>query len=91
MVIAELFGKISSSGSNLTDRLEDNLTGDVFGVLRYLPFHSGMAQILSAARIDGLSKSASQSTLTFGVTASASGPTMSRVSWMPFWNSMMPL
>lgn len=64
-VIAELFGKISSSGSNLTDRLEDNLTGDVFGVLRYLPFHIGMAQILRAARIKGLSESVERSTLSF--------------------------
>ena len=45
-MIAELHGKISSSGSNLSDHLEDKLTGDVFGVLRYLPFHIGMAQIL---------------------------------------------
>lgn len=64
-MIAELFGKISSSGSNLTDRLEDNLTGDVFGVLRYLPFQVGMAQILRAARIEGLSESVKRSTLSF--------------------------
>lgn len=35
-MIAEIHGKISSSGSNLSDRLEDQLTGDVFGSLRYL-------------------------------------------------------
>lgn len=35
MTIAELHGKISSSGSNLHDRLEDLLTSDVFGGLLY--------------------------------------------------------
>jgi hypothetical protein len=33
---AEIRGKISSSGSNLHDRLEDQLTGDVFGACRYV-------------------------------------------------------
>lgn len=45
-MIAEINGKISSSGSNLTDRLEDKLTGDVFGAMRYLPFKLGLKQIL---------------------------------------------
>jgi hypothetical protein len=35
-----------SSGSNLSDRLEDKLTGDVFGALRYLPFSSGLKPVL---------------------------------------------
>ncbi len=35
-MIAEIHGKIASTGSNLSDRLEDQLTGDVFGSLRYL-------------------------------------------------------
>jgi len=47
-MIAEIHGKISSSGSNLSDRLEDKLTGDVFGTLRYLPFSLGLKQILNA-------------------------------------------
>lgn len=54
-MIAELHGKISSTGSNLHDRLEDNLTGDIFGSLRYLPFDIGIAPILSAARVPELS------------------------------------
>lgn len=37
MTVAELHGKLSRSGSNLHDRLEDLLTADVFGPLRYLP------------------------------------------------------
>ena len=35
MTIAELHGKISSSGANLHERLEDLLTSDVFGTLLY--------------------------------------------------------
>lgn len=46
-MIAEIKGKISRSGSNLTERLEDNLTGNVFGVLRYLPFSIVMGKILA--------------------------------------------
>lgn len=45
-MIAEICGKISSSGSNLSDRLEDNLTGDVFGSLRYIPFCQALKPIL---------------------------------------------
>lgn len=47
-MIAEIHHKISSSGSNLTDRLEDKLTGDVFGHLRYLPYEIGLKSVLSA-------------------------------------------
>lgn len=46
MVIAEIKGKISCSGSNLNDRLEDDLTGNVFGTLRYMSFNYGIKQIL---------------------------------------------
>ncbi|MFF2177462.1 hypothetical protein ACFVT8_13450 [Lysinibacillus sp. NPDC058147] len=46
-MLAEIHGKISSSGSNLTDRLEDNLTGMIFGSLRYLSFQSGIGKILA--------------------------------------------
>lgn len=55
-MIAEIRGKISRTGSNLSDRLEDKLTGDIFGSLRYLPFDLGLGPILSAARIVALSK-----------------------------------
>ncbi|MGM9606127.1 MAG: hypothetical protein ACI3XJ_01340 [Oscillospiraceae bacterium] len=64
-MIAELHGKISGSGSNLNDRLEDKLTGDVFGALRYMPFHLGMAQILRAAKIDGLTECVEKTKLDF--------------------------
>jgi hypothetical protein len=47
-LIAELYNKISSTGSNLSDRLEDQLTGDFFGALRYLPFQTGLKHILGA-------------------------------------------
>lgn len=46
-MIAEIYGKISSSGSNLNERLEDNLTGNVFGVLRYIPFDEAMKPLLA--------------------------------------------
>ena len=36
-MIADIYGKISRSGSNLSERLEDKLTGDIFGTIRYLP------------------------------------------------------
>ncbi len=49
-MIAEIYNKISSSGSNLTDRLEDKLTGDFFGALRYLPYECGLKPILEAVR-----------------------------------------
>jgi len=45
-MIAEINNKISSSGSNISDRLEDLLTGNFFGCLRYLPFDSAMKSIL---------------------------------------------
>lgn len=55
-MIAEIHGKISATGSNLSDRLEDKLTGDIFGSLRYLPFELGIGPILSAAQIPELSE-----------------------------------
>lgn len=45
-MIAEIKGKISGSGSNLNDRLEDDLTGNIFGTLRYMSFNYGLKQIL---------------------------------------------
>ena len=45
-MLAEICGKISSSGSNLSDQLEDKLTGDFFGTLRYLPFEKGLKHVL---------------------------------------------
>lgn len=37
MTIAEIHGKISRSGTNVSERMEDLLTSNVFGCLRYLP------------------------------------------------------
>jgi len=45
-MIAEIHGKISKYGSNLSDRSEDQLTGDFFGCMRYIPFKYGIKQIL---------------------------------------------
>lgn len=48
-MIADIHNKISSNGSNLSDRLEDQLTGDFFGTLRYIPFHAGLQKILAGS------------------------------------------
>lgn len=45
-MIAEIQGKISSTGSNLNERLEDNLTGNFFGTFRYMSFENGLKKIL---------------------------------------------
>lgn len=45
-MIAEIKGKVSSTGSNLNNRLEDELTGNVFGNLRYMSFNKGLKLIL---------------------------------------------
>ena len=52
-MLAELHGKLSANGS-FTDRLEDQLTGDIFGALRYLPFELGMGPLLSASSLPAL-------------------------------------
>lgn len=46
-MIADICKKISRNGSNLSDRLEDNLTGNFFGSLRYLPYNTGLKQVLA--------------------------------------------
>lgn len=45
-MIAEIYRKISKTGSNLNERSEDNLTGNFFGAMRYMPFNDGMKSIL---------------------------------------------
>lgn len=50
-MIAEIKGKISSTGSNLSERLEDKLTGDLFGSLRYIPFNKAIKNILSKTKV----------------------------------------
>ncbi|WP_062350604.1 hypothetical protein [Bacillus kwashiorkori] len=47
-MLAEIKGKISSTGTNLSERLEDQLTGNVFGTLRYLPFSLALGKIIAA-------------------------------------------
>jgi hypothetical protein len=47
-VIAEIKGKLWQTGHNLNESLEDNLTGNFFGALRYIPFDLGLRNILSA-------------------------------------------
>jgi hypothetical protein len=46
MTIAEIRGKISETGSNLSERMEDLLTSDIFGCFRYLPPEEGLIPFL---------------------------------------------
>ena len=48
-MVEDFYGKISRSGSNLSDNLEDKLTGDFFGTLRYMDFCDGLQPILCGA------------------------------------------
>ena len=47
-MIAEIKGKLWQTGHNLNEMLEDNLTGNFFGALRYIPFDLALRNILSA-------------------------------------------
>lgn len=49
MTVAELRGKISSTGTNLNERMEDLLTSDVFGTFGYLPTHLGLLDFLGTS------------------------------------------
>ena len=48
-MVEEFYGKISRSGSNLSDNLEDKLTGGFFGTFRYIDFCDGLQSILCGA------------------------------------------
>jgi len=49
MSIAEIHGKISATGSNLSERMEDLLTSDIFGCMRYLPAQNALIPFLQTA------------------------------------------
>jgi len=48
-MIAEIKGKVNRQNTNLTELGEDELTGNFFGTLRYIPFHKGLKIILKNA------------------------------------------
>lgn len=48
-MIAEIYGKIRQNNSNLSEISEDELTGNFFGQLRYIPFNEGLKTILENA------------------------------------------
>lgn len=50
MTVAEIRGKISETGTNLSERMEDLLTSDVFGCMRYLPAEKALVPFLQTAR-----------------------------------------
>ena len=50
MTVAEIHGKISETGTNLSERMEDLLTSDIFGCMRYLPAQNALIPFLQTAR-----------------------------------------
>ena len=50
MTVAEIHGKISETGTNLSERMEDLLTSDIFGCMRYLPAQKALIPFLQTAR-----------------------------------------
>jgi len=50
MTIAEIRGKISQTGQNLSERMEDLLTSDILGCMRYVPPQSALIPFLQTAR-----------------------------------------
>ncbi len=49
MTIAELRGKISGTGTNLSERMEDLLTSDTFGCMHYLPAEKALIPFFNTA------------------------------------------
>jgi hypothetical protein len=50
MTLAEIHGKISETGTNLSERMEDLLTSDIFGCMRYLPAQKVLIPFLRRVR-----------------------------------------
>lgn len=48
-MLAEIHGKVNQQNTNLSELSEDELTGNFFGCLRYIPFKKGLKKILSNA------------------------------------------
>lgn len=48
-MIAEIKGKVNRQNTNLTELREDELTGNFFGSMRYIPFNKGLKQVLKNA------------------------------------------
>ena len=49
MTVAEIHGKISETGTSLSERMEDLLTSDIFGCMRYLPTQNALIPFLQTA------------------------------------------
>lgn len=48
-MIAEIKGQVNRQNTNLTELREDELTGNFFGCMRYIPFAKGLKKILKNA------------------------------------------
>lgn len=46
-MLAELNGKLGGDNINRIDRLEDELTGNFFGIMRYMPYNTGLKHIFA--------------------------------------------
>lgn len=44
-MIAEIYNKVNRLNTNLSERLEDELTGNFFGCMRYIPYNDGLKKI----------------------------------------------
>ena len=47
-MIAEIKGKVNRDNTNLTELREDELTGNLFGCLRYISFNNGFVNDICA-------------------------------------------
>ncbi|MCM1124264.1 MAG: hypothetical protein NC416_16905 [Eubacterium sp.] len=48
-MLAEIKGKVNRKNTNLTELREDELTGNFFGSMRYIPFTKGLKKVLKNA------------------------------------------
>ncbi len=48
-MIAEIKGKVNKQNTNITELREDELTGNFFGNMRYIPFNKGLKKVLRNA------------------------------------------
>lgn len=54
MTVAEIRGKISEAGASLSERMEDLLTSDTFGCMRYMPPQDALVPfLLTASSLQG--------------------------------------
>ena len=83
-MVEEFYGKISRSGSNLSDSSEDKLTGDLFGTLRYMDFCDGLQPILCGA-LRKSEKQQAESQAAIQLIENVNGTNISDEEHIKFW------